>query len=142
MSDAPFRERDPIANEDAEVVLATGELEVLGRMPWSSNTTLLCDVDHGDAMVQAIYKPLRGERPLWDFPSGLHVREVATYRLSQALGWSIIPPTVLREGPLGIGSLQRDANRERAPERAGARLLRHGGDVPHDTREHELGVAV
>lgn len=106
MSDAPFRERDPIDNDVAEAILAAGEIDVLGRMPWSSNTTLLCDISHDDTLLQAVYKPLRGERPLWDFPSGLYTREVATYRLSQALGWTLIPPTVLREGPMGVGSLQ------------------------------------
>ncbi len=90
----------------AETALEHGDLDVLGRMPWSSNATFLVDVSHGDLLVQGIYKPLQGERPLWDFPSGLHTREVAAYRLSRQLGWSLIPPTVLREGPLGIGSLQ------------------------------------
>ncbi len=103
---SPFRDRGPIANAHAEQVLETGEVEVLGRMPWSSNATFLVDVCEGDTIVQGVYKPVRGERPLWDFPSGLHKREVASYRLSEALGWSIIPPTVLRDGPLGRGSLQ------------------------------------
>ena len=107
MSDeSPFRERGPIENSRAEEILEDGDLEVLGRMPWSSNATFLVDVCHDDEMVQGVYKPLRGERPLWDFPEGLYQREVATYRLSRALGWSLIPPTVFREGPLGIGSLQ------------------------------------
>jgi uncharacterized repeat protein (TIGR03843 family) len=102
----PFRDRDPIGNHEAEAVLAAGSMEILGRMPWSSNATLLCDIECDGTTVQGVYKPLRGERPLWDFPSGLHTREVASYRLSEALGWSLIPPTVLRDGPLGIGSLQ------------------------------------
>jgi uncharacterized repeat protein (TIGR03843 family) len=88
-------------------VLRHGEVEVLGRMPWSSNATYLCEVSCGDDVLRAIYKPRRGERPLWDFPSGLDHREVAAYELSEALGWSIVPMTVLREGPLGQGSLQR-----------------------------------
>jgi uncharacterized repeat protein (TIGR03843 family) len=62
--------------------------------------------DGNQTCAQAIYKPIRGERPLWDFPSGLHRREVAAYRLSVALGWGIVPPTILREGPFGDGSLQ------------------------------------
>ncbi len=107
MTDTPFRDRGPIDNHEAEAVLSAGPLEIIGRMPWSSNATLLCDIEGPDDLVlQGVYKPLQGERPLWDFPSGLHTREVASYRLSEALGWSIIPPTVLREGPLGIGSLQ------------------------------------
>ena len=64
--------------DDAPIVehLLHGELELVGRMPWSSNGTYLCEVRCGDAMRQAIYKPRRGERPLWDFPSGLDQREV------------------------------------------------------------------
>lgn len=56
--------------------------------------------------ARAIYKPHRGERPLWDFPGGLYQREIAAYELSKALGWNLVPPTVLAEGPLGVGSLQ------------------------------------
>ncbi len=74
-------------------------------MPWSSNATFL--VSLGDTGGQAIYKPVRGERPLWDFEPGLHRREVAAYLLSEAMGFGVVPPTVLREdGPLGEGSLQ------------------------------------
>jgi uncharacterized repeat protein (TIGR03843 family) len=87
-------------------VLHDGELEVLGRMPWSSNATYLCEVCCGDDVVRAIYKPRRGERPLWDFPSGLDHREVAAYELSEALGWHLVPRTILRDGPLGPGSVQ------------------------------------
>jgi uncharacterized repeat protein (TIGR03843 family) len=90
-------------------VLRSGEVEVLGRMPWSSNATLLAEVRHDGACLQAVYKPRRGERPLWDFPSGLDRREVAAYELSAWLGWDVVPETVLRhEGlPFGAGSLQR-----------------------------------
>jgi len=88
--------------------LAEGEVEVRGRMPWSSNATFLVDVCHEGVTMAAIYKPHRGERPLWDFPDGLHRREVAAYRLSALLGWGIVPETVARhEAPLGPGSLQR-----------------------------------
>lgn len=95
-------------------VLDEGELEVVGRMPWSSNATYLCDVRCGDETMRAIYKPRRGERPLWDFPSGLAHREVAAYELSEALGWDLVPRTILRDGPLGPGSVQAfvDANFE------------------------------
>jgi hypothetical protein len=75
-------------------------------MPWSSNATFLVEVCLGDVAVKAVYKPLRGERPLWDFPAGLHRREVAAYRLSASLGFGIVPPTVLRDGPYGEGSVQ------------------------------------
>lgn len=103
---APIRKRDPITNAEAEQRLLDGEIDVLGRMPWSSNATLLCDIHHDDGIVQAIYKPEAGERPLWDFPEGLFMREVASYELAKALGWDLIPPTVLVDGPAGPGSLQ------------------------------------
>ncbi len=91
-------------------LLRCGEVEVLGRMPWSSNATLLAEVHNGADCLRAVYKPRRGERPLWDFPDGLDRREVAAYELSSWLGWNIVPETVLRadEGlPFGAGSLQR-----------------------------------
>jgi uncharacterized repeat protein (TIGR03843 family) len=89
-------------------VLAVGELEILGLMPRSSNYTFLASVHgDGDDDVMAIYKPRRGEIPLWDFPDGtLAQREVAAYVVSRWLGWPFVPPTVLREGPEGIGSAQ------------------------------------
>ncbi len=93
--------------DDVSAILGHGEVEIVGRMPWSSNATYLCDVGCGDDRIRAIYKPRRGERALWDFPSGLDHREVAAYQLSQALGWNVVPETVLRDGPLGHGSLQR-----------------------------------
>jgi hypothetical protein len=89
-------------------VLRAGELEVLGRMPYSSNATLLVTASLDGVDVPAIYKPRRGERPLWDFPDGsLAGREVAAYELSRALGWDIVPETVLRDGPYGVGMVQR-----------------------------------
>jgi len=104
--ESPFRDRDPIANDLAEQILTKGSIEILGQMPWSSNTTLLCDVDLDDHLVQAVYKPGRGERPLWDFPDGLYRREVACYELAKVVGWDLVPPTVLIDGPVGPGSLQ------------------------------------
>jgi hypothetical protein len=104
--ESPFRDRDPITNEAAETILREGSIEILGQMPWSSNATLLCDVVHDEQIVQAVYKPHRGERPLWDFPSGLYRREVACYELAKAIGWDLVPPTVLVDGPVGAGSLQ------------------------------------
>jgi uncharacterized repeat protein (TIGR03843 family) len=77
-------------------------------MPWSSNQTYLVHLCLDGAEMQAIYKPHRGERPLWDFPGGLFRREIAAYELSVALGWDLVPETVLREdAPIGPGSLQR-----------------------------------
>ena len=101
--------REGLDRAGALDVLRTGEVEVLGRMPWSSNATLLVEVRAGDACLQAVYKPRRGERPLWDFPAGLDRREVAAYELSTWLGWDIVPETVLRHDglPFGAGSLQR-----------------------------------
>jgi uncharacterized repeat protein (TIGR03843 family) len=94
-------------NDDIAAVLLHGEVEVLGRMPWSSNMTYLCDVRCGADVVRAVYKPRRGERPLWDFPNGLDHREVAAYELSRWLGWELVPVTVRGDGPLGPGSLQQ-----------------------------------
>jgi uncharacterized repeat protein (TIGR03843 family) len=87
-------------------LLARGALRLKGRMPWSSNATFLVECTLDEAAALAVYKPLRGERPLWDFPPGLYRREIAAYRLSEALGWRLVPLTVAREGPLGEGSLQ------------------------------------
>lgn len=88
-------------------LLADGELEIAGAMPWSSNYTLLARVRDAELEGLAIYKPRRGERPLWDFTRGtLCKREVAAYLISECLGWQLIPPTVLRDGPYGLGSLQ------------------------------------
>ena len=86
--------------------LLESEISIKGRMPWSSNVTLLAELTRGERNGLAVYKPQRGERPLWDFPPGLCKREVAAYQLSEALGWALVPPTVLRDGPLGDGSLQ------------------------------------
>jgi len=92
---------------DILTLLAKGEIEIQGVMPWSSNYTLLIAVTHEELQGLAVYKPRRGERPLWDFPRGtLCQREFAAYLLSAALGWQLIPPTVLRDGPYGIGSIQ------------------------------------
>lgn len=78
-----------------------------GMMRWSSNYTFLVSVTHEGTSVMAVYKPQRGERPLWDFPEGmLCKREVAAFITSQELGWQIVPPTALREGPRGLGSVQ------------------------------------
>ncbi len=92
----------------ARRVLTEGEIEVEGRFASSSNVTLLVICRHDGVEAAAVYKPARGERPLWDFPSGLHRREVAAYLLSERLGWGLVPFTVERDdAPLGVGSLQR-----------------------------------
>jgi len=88
-------------------ILSTGDIDVEGRMPDSSNGTFLVTVTLGDVSLRAIYKPLRGERPLWDFPSGLYKREIAAHRLSEAMGFRLVPLTIERDGPAGVGSLQQ-----------------------------------
>lgn len=87
-------------------ILTNDEIVIEGRMPNSSNLTFRVWMGSRDSDVRAIYKPLSGERPLWDFEPGLHKREVAAHRLSEAMGLEVVPPTVLRDGPLGEGSLQ------------------------------------
>ena len=94
-------------------LLHHGVIDIEGRMPWSSNATFLVNLTDAGADIgapgrtgQAIYKPLRGERPLWDFEPGLYRREVAAYLLSEAMGFHIVPPTIVRDGPLGDGSMQ------------------------------------
>jgi Phosphatidylinositol 3- and 4-kinase len=88
-------------------VLVAGELEVLGLLPNASNHTFLARA-RGDEDMLAVYKPRRGETPLWDFPEGtLCAREVAAYVVARSVGWPDVPATVLRDGPYGIGSVQR-----------------------------------
>src|SRR5579859_3611932 len=100
-------ERFELSVDEVLELLTQGELDVQGVLPWSSNYTLLATVRAGTTEGLAVYKPRRGERPLWDFPRGtLCQREVSTYLLSEVLGWSLVPPTVLRDGPYGIGSVQ------------------------------------
>lgn len=94
--------------QDLIEALSTGQIQLTGEFPWGSNHTFLAEVAAGATRLQAVYKPAAGERPLWDFPQRtLARREVAAYRTSRALGWDLVPPTVLREdGPAGGGSLQ------------------------------------
>jgi uncharacterized repeat protein (TIGR03843 family) len=89
-------------------LLTHGSIEAVGQVVWGSNYTFLVKVTLDDETQQAIYKPARGERPLWDFPHGsLEEREVAAYLVSEALGWHFVPPTLLRaQAPAGPGSLQ------------------------------------
>ncbi|MHB8575557.1 MAG: SCO1664 family protein [Dehalococcoidia bacterium] len=92
---------------DVLTLLETGEIEACDLLQQGSNYVfvLRLDTDAGGQGL-GIYKPLRGEAPLWDYPSGLYKREVATYLVSRALGWGIVPPTVIRDGPHGAGSTQ------------------------------------
>ena len=96
-----------VAHSDPLRVLRNGEMEIVGRMPYSSNATFLVKILVDEVeQCQAIYKPLKGEQPLWDFEPGLFRREVAAYELSEALGFDLVPPTVVRDGPFGEGSVQ------------------------------------
>ncbi|MFJ4618636.1 SCO1664 family protein [Streptomyces sp. NPDC088812] len=91
---------------DAEL-LAHGGLTVRGRIRDASNAALYCTVAHDGREAACVYKPVAGERPLWDFPDGtLAQREVAAYAVSEATGWGLVPPTVLRDGPYGEGMCQ------------------------------------
>lgn len=88
--------------------LRSGELILLGRIRSASNATFLCEAQRGDHSVHCVYKPVAGEQPLWDFPDGtLAGRERAAYLISAALGWNIVPHTIIREGPAGRGMVQR-----------------------------------
>ncbi|MGA5148838.1 SCO1664 family protein [Streptomyces griseoincarnatus] len=94
---------DPAAAE----LLVRGELTVRGRIREASNAALYCTVTHEDREAACVYKPVAGERPLWDFPDGtLAGREAAAYEVSRATGWDLVPPTVLRDGPYGEGMCQ------------------------------------
>jgi hypothetical protein len=88
--------------------LREGNAELKGEFMWGSNYTFLLQIEHANLSLQAVYKPTRGVRPLWDFPpTSLARHEVAAYLVSEALSWKLVPPTVLRkDGPLGPGSVQ------------------------------------
>ena len=94
--------------ETSQVVLESGEIELKGQFTRGNNYTFLVNVSYEGNEVQAVYKPMRGEQPLWDFPENtLAGREVCAYLVSQALGFGMVPFTLLRDGPLGPGSLQQ-----------------------------------
>ncbi|WP_201452463.1 SCO1664 family protein [Streptomyces sp. HM190] len=91
----------------AAELLAEGELTVRGQVREASNAVLYCSVSYEGREAACVYKPVAGERPLWDFPDGtLAQREVAAYEVSEATGWGLVPPTVLRDGPYGQGMCQ------------------------------------
>jgi uncharacterized repeat protein (TIGR03843 family) len=96
-----------VREEDALSLLRHGTLDLEGRLVDASNTTLRAVITHEGVTARCVYKPVRGERPLWDFPDGtLAGREVSAYLVSRATGWDLVPPTVLRDGPLGPGACQ------------------------------------
>lgn len=103
----PASEAGTGAAADTIALLTEGELTVRGRVREASNAVLFCTVARDGEEAHCVYKPVAGERPLWDFPDGnLAQREVAAYELSEATGWGLVPPTVLRDGPYGQGMVQ------------------------------------
>ncbi|CAN2198162.1 hypothetical protein MCEMRE196_00725 [Candidatus Nanopelagicaceae bacterium] len=91
-----------------EEILTNGEMSVEGRLVDASNATLFVSVSHKGESINAIYKPVAGERPLWDFPDGnLASRERAAYLISEAMGVHCVPITILRDGPFGLGMVQQ-----------------------------------
>jgi uncharacterized repeat protein (TIGR03843 family) len=97
----------PNGGPDNCEVLRRGELTVIGRIRSASNATFLCEANLGELQAHCVYKPIAGEAPLWDFPDGtLAGRELAAYLVSHALGWNIVPYTIIRDGPAGRGMLQ------------------------------------
>jgi hypothetical protein len=97
----------PLSDDDAIDLLKRGTIELEGRLVDASNTTLRAVITCDGIDARCVYKPVAGERPLWDFPDGtLAFREVAAYAVSAATGWDVVPPTVLRDGPLGEGMVQ------------------------------------
>jgi hypothetical protein len=102
-----------LSAEAALDVLRDGEIEIVGRLLDASNLNLFCTITRRcpdpepDLVANCVYKPIRGERPLDDFPDGtLAYREAAAYVVSEAIGWSVVPPTIVRDGPLGRGMVQ------------------------------------
>ncbi|MET9119749.1 SCO1664 family protein [Streptomyces sp. NPDC004528] len=115
-------ERIPPRSVTTAELLARGELKVRGQIREASNAVLYCSVSYEGRDAFCVYKPVAGERPLWDFPDGtLAQREVAAYEVSEATGWGLVPTTVLRDGPYGQGMCQLWV--EASPEDDGAGLL-------------------
>ncbi|MEU2473007.1 SCO1664 family protein [Streptomyces sp. NPDC012842] len=119
----PAPERIPsrgLTEAGLRTLLTEGELTVLGQVRGASNAVLYCTVAHEGEERACVYKPVAGEQPLWDFPDGtLARREVAAYEISEATGWGLVPPTVLREGPYGEGMCQLWIEAEEGAENAG-----------------------
>ena len=121
---------DRLADPALLALLAEGDLEIVGRVPASSNAAYVVRASRAGACAWAVYKPQSGERPLWDFPRGLHARERAAYLLSDALGWDVVPPTIVRaDGPSGVGSLQHYIDNDPA---AHYFTLQRGDAATHD----------
>ncbi|WP_184743604.1 SCO1664 family protein [Streptomyces eurocidicus] len=132
----PAPERIPPRSVSPQELLAKGELTVRGRIRGASNAVLYCTVEYDGVSAACVYKPVAGERPLWDFPDGtLAQREVAAYELSEAMGWGLVPPTVLRDGPYGEGMCQLWIEASEAPEgAAGASGETETSEAPQGTQ--------
>ena len=105
----PVRRRPARPLDDAEALrlLRDGEIDLEGRLLDASNVTLVGAIRTGTLAGECVYKPVAGERPLWDFPDGtLAGREISAFLVSEATGWQVVPPTVLRDGPFGPGMVQ------------------------------------
>ncbi|RVU25229.1 SCO1664 family protein [Streptomyces antnestii] len=134
----PASERIParsvtVSDTEQLELLTRGELAVRGRIREASNAVLLCTVTHAGSEASCVYKPVAGERPLWDFPDGnLARREVAAYTVSEALGWGLVPPTVLRDGPYGEGMVQLWIDQPDEPAEGGDLLALVDGEEAGD----------
>ncbi|MCW2754822.1 MAG: hypothetical protein JWQ32_2233 [Marmoricola sp.] len=129
MSSAPRSDTEPVPDPGVEELLAHGEMTLLGRIMPASNHTWLCRLGAEEDGVQAVYKPVSGERPLWDFEDGtLAEREYAARLVSESLGWSVVPPTLLRDGPAGPGMVQLWC--EPDPEQASVDIVPQGRVAP------------
>jgi len=99
--------RPPVGDDEALRLLRDGVIDLEGRMLDASNVTLVGSIRTADLAAECVYKPVAGERPLWDFPDGtLAGREISAFLVSEATGWRVVPPTVLRDGPFGQGMVQ------------------------------------
>jgi uncharacterized repeat protein (TIGR03843 family) len=135
----PIPSEEADGGEDGEV-LRRGELTVIGRIRSASNATFLCEAHLDDRVVHCVYKPIKGEAPLWDFPDGtLAGRERSAYLVSAELGWNIVPYTIIRDGQAGRGMVQRwvdqpgdalDESPEDAPQTPDLVDLLPAGHVP------------
>ena len=130
--------------------LGDGELELMGRLMQASNATFLSQLKTDTALIECVYKPIKGERPLWDFPtSTLGLREVAAYEVSRIGGFDVVPVTVLADGPAGLGSLQvwvetTEGDNEQLVDLIPTRDLPKAGwfDVVDGMDPHEASVSV
>ena len=114
--------------------LRRGELTVIGRIRSASNATFLCEAEWAGHRTHCVYKPIAGEQPLWDFPDGtLAGREMSAYVISEALGWNLVPHTIIRDGPAGCGMAQlwieEPDDSSTATERAGSATRRYSIEV-------------